>query len=129
MAFSQSISHTLYVLPVFVIAAGLFIVIWAGIWIKQSKMTNRAQKYTILVFDVNDQQITLDGLRTNFKNNEVAWSFMKEYKTRFPFYNFALVSTGKNPIFTAPGIVIDGKLEFTGVPKIQDLLKTWFTIK
>lgn len=27
----------------------------------------------------------------------------------------------KYPIFTAPGIVIDGKLEFTGVPKKEKL--------
>ena len=27
----------------------------------------------------------------------------------------------KYPIFTAPGIVIDDKLEFTGVPKKQEL--------
>ena len=29
----------------------------------------------------------------------------------------------KYPIFTAPGIVIDDKLEFTGIPKKQELLK------
>jgi glutaredoxin len=29
----------------------------------------------------------------------------------------------KYPIFTAPGLVIDGKLEFTGIPKINDLKK------
>ncbi len=29
----------------------------------------------------------------------------------------------KYPIFTAPGLVIDGKLEFTGIPKIKDLKK------
>ena len=29
----------------------------------------------------------------------------------------------KYPIFTAPGIVIDNKLEFTGIPKKQELLK------
>ena len=29
----------------------------------------------------------------------------------------------KYPIFIAPGIVIDGKLEFTGVPKKQELLE------
>lgn len=29
----------------------------------------------------------------------------------------------KYPIFTAPGIVIDGKLEFTGIPKKENLLK------
>lgn len=27
----------------------------------------------------------------------------------------------KYPIFTAPGIVVDGKLEFTGVPKKEKL--------
>lgn len=29
----------------------------------------------------------------------------------------------KYPIFTAPGVVIDGKLEFTGVPKKKELLE------
>ncbi len=29
----------------------------------------------------------------------------------------------KYPIFTAPGLVIDGKLEFMGIPKIEDLKK------
>ena len=29
----------------------------------------------------------------------------------------------KYPIFTAPGIVIDGKLEFTGIPKKEKLIE------
>ncbi|MDH3313472.1 MAG: thioredoxin family protein [Nitrosopumilus sp.] len=29
----------------------------------------------------------------------------------------------KYPIYTAPGIVINDKLEFTGIPKKQELLK------
>lgn len=29
----------------------------------------------------------------------------------------------KYPIFTAPGVVIDDKLEFTGIPKKEELLK------
>ena len=29
----------------------------------------------------------------------------------------------KYPILTAPGLVIDGKLEFTGIPKKEDLKK------
>ncbi len=29
----------------------------------------------------------------------------------------------KYPIFTAPGVVINGKLEFTGVPKKEELLE------
>ena len=60
--------------------------------LKKSKMTNRTQKYTVLIYDVNNQQITPDGLRTDFQNNDVAWSFMKEYRILFPFYTFALLS-------------------------------------
>ena len=29
----------------------------------------------------------------------------------------------KYPIYTAPGVVIDGKLEFTGIPKKKELFK------
>jgi len=29
----------------------------------------------------------------------------------------------KYPIFTAPGVVIDGKLEFTGIPKKEKLIE------
>lgn len=29
----------------------------------------------------------------------------------------------KYPIFTAPGVVINGKLEFTGIPKKQKLIE------
>ena len=29
----------------------------------------------------------------------------------------------KYPIYTAPGVVIDGKLEFTGVPKRKELIE------
>ena len=29
----------------------------------------------------------------------------------------------KYPIYTAPGVVIDGKLEFTGVPKKEKLIE------
>ena len=32
----------------------------------------------------------------------------------------------KYPIFTAPGLIIDEKLEFTGIPKIDELKKKLF---
>ncbi|TAK18810.1 MAG: thioredoxin family protein [Nitrosarchaeum sp.] len=32
----------------------------------------------------------------------------------------------KYPIFTAPGLVIDEKLEFTGIPNKEDLKKKFF---
>ena len=59
-------------------------------------MTNCIQKYTVLIYDENEQQTTIDSLRTPFQNNDVAWSFMKKYKTLFPFYNFGLLSEDKH---------------------------------
>lgn len=35
----------------------------------------------------------------------------------------------KYPIYTAPGVVIDGKLEFTGVPKKQKLIEKIESVK
>ena len=35
----------------------------------------------------------------------------------------------KYPIFTAPGVVIDGKLEFTGVPKKDELIEKLDSIR
>ena len=44
--------------------------------------------------------------------------------------SFDLIDVSENPeflerypIFTAPGLVINGKLEFNGVPKLEDLEK------
>ncbi len=55
-------SGGLYALPLFVIAIGLFVVIWAGIWIKKSQITNHTQKYITLIHDVNNQQVIPDRL-------------------------------------------------------------------
>jgi hypothetical protein len=34
----------------------------------------------------------MPGVRTEFKNHDVAWSFMKKYKDDYPLSNFGLVS-------------------------------------
>jgi len=47
--------------------------------------------------------------------------------------SYDLIDVTKNPLYlerypilTAPGLVIDKKLEFTGIPKIDDLKKKFF---
>jgi hypothetical protein len=47
-------------------------------------------------FDVYGKKSMIDGIRINFKTHDVAWSFMKQYKESYPFYNFALVSDLQN---------------------------------
>lgn len=64
---------------------------------QKSRKTNRNHAYSIVVFDVNGQILYIDGLRVDFQNNDVAWSFMKEYKTMYPMCDFGLVYTDNDP--------------------------------
>lgn len=74
----------------FVILSAVFV--FALAWLLKAKPHNRPKKYNIVVFDVFGKQSTLDGIRTEFKTHDVAWSFMKQYKKAYPLYNFAMVS-------------------------------------
>jgi len=61
-------------------------------WLLRAKPHNRPKKYDVVVFDVFGKKSQIDGIRTEFKTHDVAWSFMKQYKEAYPLYNFALVS-------------------------------------
>jgi len=66
--------------------------VFAIAWLMKAKPHRRPQRYLVKVFDVCGVEIQLDGIRTEFKTHDVAWSFMKEFKKSYPFFNFALVS-------------------------------------
>ncbi len=66
--------------------------VFAIAWLMKAKPNRRPQKYLVKVFDVCGVETSIDGIRTEFKTHDVAWSFMKEYKKSYPLYNFALVS-------------------------------------
>jgi len=66
--------------------------VFAIFWMIRAKPLKRPKKYTIVVFDVYGKESLIDGIRTEFKTYDVAWSFMKQYKQLYPLYNFALVS-------------------------------------
>jgi len=66
--------------------------LFAIAWLLRSKPHNRPKKYDVVVFDVFGKESQIDGIRTEFKTHDVAWSFMKQYKGMYPLYNFALVS-------------------------------------
>jgi hypothetical protein len=74
----------------------VFVFAFAFTWFLKARPHNRPKKYNVIVFDVNSQQIEIDGIRTEFRNHDVAWSFMKQYKSDYPMFNFAMVSDGKN---------------------------------
>lgn len=74
----------------------VFVFAFAFTWFLKARPHNRPKKYNVLIFDINNQQIEIDGMRTEFRNHDVAWSFMKQYKSDYPMYNFAMVADGKN---------------------------------
>lgn len=73
-----------------VILAAVFL--FAVAWLLKARPHNRPKKYNVVIFDVFGKETQIDGIRTDFKTHDVAWSFMKQYKTAYPLYNFALVS-------------------------------------
>ncbi|MCV0409668.1 hypothetical protein [Nitrosopumilus sp.] len=74
----------------YVILGAVFI--FALAWLLKAKPHNRPKQYSVVVFDVFGKISRIDGIRTEFKTHDVAWSFMKQYKEAYPLYNFALVS-------------------------------------
>jgi hypothetical protein len=73
-----------------IILASVFV--FAIAWLIKAKPHKRPQNYFVVPYDVFGSQSKIDGLRTEFKTHDVAWSFMKHYKKSYPLYNFALVS-------------------------------------
>jgi len=81
--------------------AGIVIVVCAALlfaiaWLVRALPYNHAKNYHLVCFDVFGKELILDGLRTQFRNNDVAWSFMKEYKKRHPLYHFGLAVNHSN---------------------------------
>ena len=74
----------------YVILATVFV--FALAWLLKARPHNRPKQYSIVVFDVFGKKIKIEGMRTQFKTHDVAWSFMKQYKKEYPLHNFALVS-------------------------------------
>jgi len=83
MTFFRNASEAVILVSVFLFAVA---------WLLKARPHNRPKKYNVVVFDVFGKETQIDGIRTEFKTHDVAWSFMKQYKTAYPLYNFALVS-------------------------------------
>ena len=61
-----------------VIVLGM-VFLFALAWLIKARPHNIPKKYQIIVFDVFGKESRMDGMRTEFKNHDVAWSFMKSY--------------------------------------------------
>ncbi|MBM2852727.1 MAG: hypothetical protein HW420_1274 [Candidatus Nitrosotenuis sp.] len=96
--FSQTIPSTVIGFFRDVSAAFILMVVFAFAftWFLKARPHNRPKRYAVIVFDVFGNQTEITGLRTDFKNHDVAWSFMKQYKNDYPLHNFAMVSDAPN---------------------------------
>jgi hypothetical protein len=68
------------------------VLVFAFAWFLRARPHNRPKDYRIVPLDVFGKKSKIDGIRTEFKTHDVAWSFMKQYKQTYPLHNFALVS-------------------------------------
>ena len=80
-----------------VIILGL-VLLFALTWLLKAKPHNIPKKYQVIVFDVFGIESQINGLRTEFKNHDVAWSYMKFYKKSYPLHSFAMVTKQKDSL-------------------------------
>ena len=86
-SFFKGAGETLILVVVFLFALA---------WLLKARPRKISKKYQVLVFDIFGKESQIDGLRTEFKNHDVAWSFMKSYKKSYPLHSFAMVTKQKN---------------------------------
>jgi len=80
-----------------VIILGL-VLLFALTWLLKARPHNIPKKYQVIVFDVFGIESQINGLRTEFKNHDVAWSYMKFYKKSYPLHSFAMVTKQKDSL-------------------------------
>ena len=73
-----------------------FVFLFALAWLFKARPHKIPKQYQVIIFDIFGKESRIDGLRTEFKNHDVAWSFMKFYKKSYPLCNFAMVTKPKN---------------------------------
>ena len=52
--------------------------VFAIAWFLKARPQKKPKSYSIICFDVYGNESVMPGVRTEFKNHDVAWSFMKQ---------------------------------------------------
>jgi len=72
-----------------IVTVGFFLVFFPTLFKK--RIHSKSIMYSLIVSDVYGNDAHLPGIRTTFKNKDVALSFAKFYKKQFPLYNFGII--------------------------------------
>ena len=86
----RTLGFSIIVLLGSIMTLGFFVVFFALLVKKGIRIKSKI--FTIVIFDVYGNRAHLNGIRTNFKNRDVALSFSKFYKQEFPLYTFDVIS-------------------------------------
>jgi len=86
----RTLGFSIIVLLGSIMTLGFFVVFFALLVKKGIRI--KSKTFTIVIFDVYGNRAHLNGIRTNFKNRDVALSFSKFYKQEFPLYTFDVIS-------------------------------------
>ncbi len=96
--FSQTVRDIIW--SFFKDAGGIIILgmvfLFALTWLLKARPHKIPKQFQVIIFDIFGKESQIDGLRTKFKNHDVAWSFMKFYKKSYPLCNFAMVAKQKS---------------------------------
>lgn len=69
---------------------GFFVVLLGSLWYLSTKYYVKPNQYNIIIYDPLGKEFKIEEIRTEFKTKKVAISYVREYKNRFPNYDFSL---------------------------------------
>ena len=69
---------------------GFFVVLLGSLWYFSTKYYVKPTHYNIVIYDLLGKEFKIEEIRTEFKTKNVAISYVREYKNRFPNYDFSL---------------------------------------
>jgi len=69
---------------------GFFVVLLGSLWYLSTKYYVKPNQYNIIIYDPLGKEFKIEEIRTEFKTKKVAMSYVREYKNRFPNYDFSL---------------------------------------
>lgn len=72
------------------IITGFFVFIFGILWFCSAKYYVKPKTLDITVYDLLGKESNSLGIRTHFKNPEVAVSYLKEYQKLFPHLEFSI---------------------------------------
>jgi hypothetical protein len=72
------------------IITGFFVFVFGTAWFFSSKYYVKPKQYRVLVYDIKGVKMNPTDIRTSFSNEDVAFSYAKEYQKTHPDLKFAV---------------------------------------